>query len=148
MSSGTVRLHRVLAAPPERVWRAFTDAAALAKWLPPHGFTCHVYDIDAQTGGMFRMQFTNFANGQSHAFGGQYLELQPPEYLRYIERFDDPGLPGEMETTITLMELSCGTELNIVQVGIPELIPEEMCYLGWQASLDQLRLLVETVPAG
>jgi uncharacterized protein YndB with AHSA1/START domain len=144
MPTGTVRFHRVLRAPPERVFRAFTDADAMAKWLPPNGFTGKVHSMDARVGGGYRMSFTNFADGKSHAFGGQYLELVPNERLRYTDAFDDPGLPGQMVTTVTLAKVSMGTEVNIVQEGIPEAIPEEMCYLGWQDSLVLLAKLVET----
>jgi uncharacterized protein YndB with AHSA1/START domain len=143
MSNGTVRLHRVLRATPERVYRAFLDADALPKWLPPNGFTGRVHHIDAQVGGSFRMSFTNFSTGQTHSFGGEYLELVPYERLRYTDKFDDPNLPGEMQTTVTLSAISCGTELNVVQEGIPEVIPTEACYLGWQESLALLAKLVE-----
>jgi len=142
-ASNTVRLHRVLRAPPERVYRAFLDADAMAKWLPPHGFTGKVHHLDAKVGGTYKMSFTNFSTGQSHAFGGQYLELAPHERIKYTDRFDDPNLPGEMVTTITLRKVSCGTELNVVQEGIPEMIPVEACYLGWQESLSLLANLVE-----
>lgn len=148
MSDRTVRLHRVLKCPPERLYRAFLDAAALAKWLPPHGFTCTVHQMDARVGGGFRMSFQNFSNGQSHSFGGEYLELVPHERLRYTDRFDDPALPGQIEVTLTFTPVMCGTELHVVQAGIPEVIPLEMCYLGWQESLSQLALLVEPdIPA-
>lgn len=140
---GTVRFHRVLKAPPERVYRAFTSADALVKWIPPHGFTCTVHQLDVRVGGGFRMAFTNFTTGQSHSFGGEYLELVPDALLRYVDRFDDPGLPGEMQVSITLRPVSCGTELQIVQEGIPDVIPVEMCTLGWQESLALLALLVE-----
>ncbi|MBK9304628.1 MAG: SRPBCC family protein [bacterium] len=143
MATGTVRLHRVLRAPPERVYRAFLDADAMAKWLPPHGFTGKVHHLDARVGGTFRMSFTNFTTGGGHAFGGEYLELVPNERIRYNDKFDDPNLPGEMIATITLQAVSCGTELGIVQEGIPEVIPVEMCYLGWQESLAMLAQLVE-----
>jgi uncharacterized protein YndB with AHSA1/START domain len=143
MATGTVRLHRVLRAKPERVYRAFLDAQALAKWLPPYGFTCTVHDLDARVGGSFRMSFTNFGSGNGHSFGGVYRELVPSVSISYSDRFDDPNLPGEMSTTITLAQVSCGTELSIVQEGIPEAIPVEMCYLGWQESLLQLATLVE-----
>jgi uncharacterized protein YndB with AHSA1/START domain len=143
MATGTVRLHRVLRAPPERVYRAFVDAAAMAKWLPPHGFTCTVHQMEARVGGSFRMSFANFASGQGHSFGGEYLELVPHERLRYTDRFDDPALPGELIVTIALKPVSCGTEIAIVQEGIPEVIPVEMCTLGWQESLNQLAALVE-----
>ena len=143
MSTGTIRLHRVLGAKPERVYRAFLDAAALAKWLPPYGFTCQVHQIEAKTGGRYRMSFTNFTTGKGHSFGGEYRELVPFERIRYTDSFDDPNLPGEMQTTITLKQVSCGTDLTVVQEGVPEAIPVEMCYLGWQQSLAQLAHLVE-----
>ena len=143
MATGTVRLHRVLRAPAERVYRAFVTAEAMAKWLPPNGFTATVHQIDARAGGTFRMSFTNFTTGQSHSFGGEYLELAPHERIRYTDRFDDPNLPGVMHVTVTLRAVSCGTELNVVQEGIPEAIPVEMCYLGWQESLVLLAKLVE-----
>jgi uncharacterized protein YndB with AHSA1/START domain len=141
MATGTVRFHRVLAAPPERVYRAFLDADAMAKWLPPHGFTGHVYSMDAKVGGSYRMSFNNFSANKSHAFGGKYLELVPNERLRYTASFDDPNLPGEMTTTITLRKVSVGTEIDIVQEGIPAVIPPEACYLGWQDSLTLLTQL-------
>ena len=143
MSTNTVRLHRVLRAPPERIYRAFLDADAMAKWLPPHGFTGKVHQMDAQLGGNWRMSFTNFTSGDSHSFGGKYLELVPGERLRYTSRFDDPNLPGEMQTTVSLAAVSCGTELTVVQEGIPAVIPTEACYLGWQQSLTLLTQLVE-----
>ena len=143
MATGTVRLHRVLRAPPERVYRAFVDADAMAKWLPPYGFTCQVQHMDARVGGTFRMSFTHFSNGQSHAFGGEYLEMLPNERLCYTDKFDDPNLPGVMKVTVTFKAVSVGTELNAVQEGIPEIIPVEACYLGWQESLAQLAKLVE-----
>jgi uncharacterized protein YndB with AHSA1/START domain len=143
MPTGTIRLHRVLRAAPERVYRAFLDADAMAKWLPPHGYTCRVHDMDAKVGGTFRMAFTNFGTGNGHSFGGEYRELVPSERIRYTDKFDDPNLPGEMLTTVTLRQVSCGTELNVVQEGLPEAIPLEMCYLGWQESLAQLATLVE-----
>jgi uncharacterized protein YndB with AHSA1/START domain len=143
-STNTVRLHRVLRATPERVYRAFIDADALAKWLPPNGYTCKVHEMDAKVGGSFKMSFTNFSTGQSHSFGGTYLDLTPHERIRYVEKFDDPNLPGEMQTTITLKKVSCGTEVTIVQEGIPAAIPAEMCYLGWQESLASLVKLVES----
>ena len=139
----TVRLHRVLHAPPERVYRAFLDADARAKWLPPNGFTGKVHESNETVGGSYRMSFTNFSNGQSHSWGGTYLELVPNERLRYSDRFDDPNLPGEMTVTVTFKAVSVGTELNIVQEGIPDAIPVEMCYLGWQESLVLLGKLVE-----
>ena len=143
MSGNTVRLHRVFKAPPERVYRAFLDADAMAKWLPPNGFTGKVHHLDAKVGGSYRMSFTNFTTGQSHAFGGDYVELVPNERLRYTDKFDDPNLPGVMQTTVTLRAVFCGTELNVVQEGIPEVIPAEACYLGWQESLILLAKLVE-----
>ena len=143
MPTGTVRLHRILRTKPERVYRAFLDADAMAKWLPPHGFTCKVQHMDAHVGGTFKMSFTNFTTGNGHAFGGEYRELVPNERIRYSDKFDDPNMPGEMETTVSLKPVLCGTEVNIVQEGIPEMIPVEMCYLGWQESLAQLATLVE-----
>ncbi|HZY16605.1 MAG TPA: SRPBCC family protein [Ramlibacter sp.] len=143
MPTGTVRLHRVLRARPDAVYRAFLDADAMAKWLPPHGFTCKVHHLDAKVGGSYKMAFTNFSTGHVHAFGGEYRELVPAERLRYTDRFDDPNLPGEMQTTVVLKPVSCGTDLSIVQEGIPGAIPLEMCYLGWQESLGQLAKLVE-----
>jgi uncharacterized protein YndB with AHSA1/START domain len=140
---GTVKLHRVFKAPPQRVYKAFLDPAAMAKWLPPYGFTCKVHQLDAKVGGTFRMSFTNFGSGNAHSFGGKYLELAPGERIKYTDKFDDPNLPGEMITTVTLKAVSCGTELNVVQEGIPAAIPAEMCYLGWQESLMQLATLVE-----
>ena len=139
----TVRLHRVLRAAPAKVYRAFLDADAMAKWLPPNGFTGKVHHLDARVGGTYKMSFTNFGSGHSHAFGGQYLELVPHERIRYTDRFDDPNLPGEMKTEVTLKKVSCGTELNVVQEGIPDAIPAEACYLGWQESLTLLAKLVE-----
>ncbi len=147
--SGTVHLHRVLRAPAERIYRAFLEPEAICKWLPPHGFTCTVHEIDVRVGGGFRMSFTNFGTGGSHSFGGKYLELEPGQRIRYTDRFDDPGLPGEMITTVSLRPVSCGTDLNIVQEGIPSVIPLEMCYLGWQESLTMLAHLVEPeIPDG
>jgi len=143
MSTGTLRLHRVLRSTPERVYRALLEADALAKWIPPYGFTCKVHHLDARVGGSFRMSFTNFATGHSESFGGEYLELVPHQRLRYTDHFDDPNLPGEIQVTVILIPVSCGTEINIVQEGIPEVIPVEMCYLGWQESLAQLATLVE-----
>ena len=143
MVSNTVQLHRVLRATPERLYRAFLDADAMAKWLPPNGFTGKVHHIDAKVGGTYKMSFTNFTTGHSHSFGGKYLELVPNERIRHTDEFDDPNLPGEMETTISLKQVFCGTELNIVQEGIPEAIPLEACYLGWQESLTLLVQLVE-----
>lgn len=139
----TIRLHRVLKAAPRRVYRAFTDADALAKWLPPYGFTCTVHQLDAKVGGTHKMSFTNFTTGKSHSFGGRYLEMRPHELIRYTDKFDDPNLPGEMQVTVTLREVSCGTELTIVQEGVPDVIPAEQCYLGWQESLAQLANLAE-----
>lgn len=143
MTTNTVRLHRVLRTKPERVYRAFLDAGAMVKWLPPHGFTGTVHELDARVGGRYRMSFTNFGSGASHSFGGEYLELVPNERIRNTDRFDDPNLPGEMITTVTLTQVSVGTELNIVQEGIPAAIPAEACYLGWQESLTLLAQLVE-----
>ena len=143
MPTGTVRLHRVLRASPERVYRAFLDADAMAKWIPPYGFTCKVHHMDAKVGGTYKMSFVNFSSGNGHSFGGKYLEIVPLEKIRYTDKFDDPKLPGEMLTTVTFKKVSCGTELNVVQEGIPEAIPVEMCYLGWQESLAQLAKLVE-----
>ena len=139
----TIRLHRVLKAAPDRVYRAFTDADAMAKWLPPYGFTCKVRHLDARVGGKHEASFTNFTTGKSHAFGGTYLELKPNELIRYTDRFDDPALPGEMLVTVTLEKVSCGTELTVVQEGVPDVIPAEACYLGWQESLTQLANLVD-----
>lgn len=139
----TVRFHRVLRAAPERVYRAFLDADALAKWLPPHGFTGKVHHIDAKVGGTYRMSFTNFSTGRSHSFGGEFLELVPHERIRHTDRFDDPNLPGEMETTVLLKQVSFGTELSIVQEGVPDVIPPEACFVGWQESLTLLTMLVE-----
>ena len=147
-STGTVTLHRVFRAPPDRVYRAFIDPDAMAKWLPPHGFTGRVLGMDARVGGRYRMQFTNFSNGQSHAFGGEYLELVPGERIVHTDSFDDPNLPGEMRTTITFRPVLVGTEVTAVQEGIPAVIPTEMCYLGWQESLQLLALLIEAeIPA-
>jgi uncharacterized protein YndB with AHSA1/START domain len=148
MSTGTVRLHRVLRAGPERIYKAFLDAPAMAKWLPPYGFTCTVHHLDARVGGTFKMSFENFGAGQGHSFGGEYQELVPHSSIRYTDRFDDPNMPGEMRVSVSLKQVSCGTELNIVQEGIPAVIPVEMCYLGWQESLEQLAKLVEPqIPA-
>ena len=143
MSTNTIRLHRVLKAPPERIYRAFLEADAMVKWLPPHGFTGRVEHVEARVGGTYRMSFPNLSNGQSHAFGGRYLELVPNERIRHTDAFDDPSLPGEMQTTISLRPVSCGTEVDIVQEGIPAMIPPEACHLGWQESLLLLALLVE-----
>ena len=142
MSTNTIRLHRVLRSTPERVYRAFLDAPALAKWLPPNGFTGKVHQMDARVGGGYKMSFTNFTTGKSHSFGGKYLELKPNELIRYTDKFDDPNLPGEMQVTVTLKKVLCGTELSVVQEGVPDVIPAEMCYLGWQESLEQLAKLV------
>jgi len=143
MTTHTIRLHRVLRATPERVYRAFLDADALAKWLPPNGFTAKVHHMEAKVGGGFRMSFTNFTTGNSHSFGGEYLELVPHERIRYTDRFDDPNLPGVMQVTVELKPVSCGTELSVVQEGVPSVIPSEACYLGWQESLILLAKLVE-----
>ncbi|HEU5071020.1 MAG TPA: SRPBCC family protein [Verrucomicrobiae bacterium] len=142
-NTNTVRLHRVLRATPERIYRAFLDADAMTKWLPPNGFTGKVHHLDARIGGTFKMSFTNFTTRKSHSFGGTYLELKPDELLRYTDRFDDPNLPGEMVTTVSLKQVFCGTEVNITQEGIPPMIPAEACYLGWQESLTLLAKLVE-----
>ena len=142
-ATGTVRLHRVLTAPPQRIYRAFLDTHALAKWLPPHGFTGHVHEMDAREGGGYRMTFTNFSSGNSHSFGGTFVELVPNQRIRHTDTFDDPNLPGEMQTTITLRKVMVGTEIEIVQEGIPAVIPTEACYLGWQESLTLLAQLVQ-----
>ena len=144
MPTNTVQLHRVIRAQPERIYRAFLQADAMAKWLPPYGFTCKVHHVEAKVGGTFKMSFTNFGTGNGHSFGGEYLELVPAAKISYTDKFDDPKLPGTMKTTVTFKQVSCGTELHIVQEGMPELIPVEMCYLGWQESLAQLVMLVET----
>jgi len=143
MATGTVQLHRVLKAEPAHIYKAFLDAESLAKWLPPYGFTCRVQHLDPRVGGGFKMSFTNFTTAQSHSFGGEYLELLPGEKISYTDKFDDPGLPGVMRTTVSLKAVLCGTELSVVQEGIPAEIPTEMCYLGWQESLLQLANLVE-----
>lgn len=143
MSAHTIRLHRVLRGTPEKVYRAFLDGDAMSKWLPPNGFTGKVHHMDARIGGTYKMSFTNFSTGKSHSFGGEFLELVPHERIRYTDRFDDPNLPGEIRTTVVLKKVSCGTELNIVQEGVPEAIPAEACYLGWQESLNLLAQLVE-----
>jgi uncharacterized protein YndB with AHSA1/START domain len=143
MAENTVKFHRVLRAKPERVYKAFIDADAMAKWLPPNGFTGKVHEMDVRVGGRYRMSFTNFSSGKSHAFGGEFLELVENKRLRYTDKFEDPNMPGEMETTVDIREVSVGTELNVVQTGIPEAIPVEACYLGWQESLKLLTLLVE-----
>jgi uncharacterized protein YndB with AHSA1/START domain len=142
-NTSTIRLHRVVHAPPERVYRAFLDAKAMVKWLPPNGFTGEVHHLDAKVGGTYKMSFTNFTTGNSHSFGGEYLELKANERIRHTDRFDDPNMPGEMQTTITLKQVSVGTELNVVQEGVPAVIPAEACYLGWQESLTLLTKLVE-----
>jgi uncharacterized protein YndB with AHSA1/START domain len=144
MSTNTIKLHRVLRASPEKVYRAFLDGEAMAKWLPPNGFTGKVHHIDAKVGGTYKMSFTNFSSGKSHSFGGTFLELTPHELIRYTDKFDDPNLPGEIQTTISLKQVSVGTELNVVQEGVPGVIPAEACYLGWQDSLVLLAKLVET----
>ncbi|GEP98492.1 SRPBCC family protein [Chitinophaga cymbidii] len=141
--SNNVSLHRVLKASPEKVYRAFTEATAIASWLPPYGFLCTVHEMDAKTGGTYRMSFQNFSTGNSHSFGGAYLELKPNEFLKYTDKFDDPNLPGEMITTVSLRNTIAGTEIKITQEGIPDAIPAEMCYLGWQESLEKLAKLVE-----
>jgi uncharacterized protein YndB with AHSA1/START domain len=143
MATGTVRFHRVLRTKPERLYRAFLEADAMAKWLPPFGFTCTVHHMEPKVGGTYKMSFRNFTTGNSHSFGGKYLELVPNERIHYTDSFDDPNLPGLMHTTVTLRPVSCGTEVHIVQEGLPEAIPTEMCYLGWQESLEQLARLVE-----
>jgi len=143
MNTNTIRLHRVLRAAPEKVYRAFLDPDALAKWLPPNGFTCKVHQLEVKVGGTHKISFTNFGTGKSHSFGGTYVELVPGEKIRYTDKFDDPNLPGPMQATITLKKVMCGTELNIVQEGVPAVIPAEMCYLGWQDSLMLLAKLVE-----
>lgn len=143
MSTNTVELHRVLRSTAERVYRAFTTPAAYAKWLPPHGFTGTVHEMDSRVGGRYRMSFTNFSTGDSHAFGGEYLELEPGQRVRYTAVFEDPGLPGQMQTTVTLREVACGVDVQIRQEGIPEVIPLASCYLGWQESLELLARLVE-----
>ena len=148
MPTNTVRLHRVLRAPSERIYRAFLNADALAKWLPPNGFTGKVHHLDAKVGGTYKMSFTNFTTGNSHSFGGEYLELLPNERIRHTDKFDDPNLPGTMQVTVSFRKVSCGTELNVVQEGIPEAIPLEACYLGWQQSLALLAQLVEAETPG
>jgi len=143
MPTGTIRLYKVFRATPERLYRAFLDGDAMAKWLPPYGFTCKVHHMEARVGGTYRMSFTNFSTGHSHFFGGEYRELVPDEKICYTDRFEDPNLPGEMKTTVTLTKVSCGTAVEIVQEGVPEVIPPEMCYLGWQESIAQLSHLVD-----
>ncbi|ACD21471.1 SRPBCC family protein [Paraburkholderia phytofirmans] len=145
MATGTIHLHRVLRATPERIYRAFLEPDAIVRWLPPYGFTCQVHHMDVKVGGTHKMSFRNFGTGHGHSFGGEYLELVPFEKIRYSDRFDDPNLPGEMQATISLRQVSCGTELTVLQEGVPEVIPVEMCYLGWQESLVQLARLVEPV---
>ena len=149
MPGQTVRLHRVLRTTPEKLYRAFLEPDAVAKWIPPCGFTCTVHSLDAKVGGGFKMSFRNFGTGHSHSFGGTYLELVPGERIRYNDKFDDPGLPGEMQVSVEMKKVSCGTEMNIEQSGVPDAIPAEMCYLGWQESLEQLAKLVEPdIPNG
>lgn len=149
MSTHTIRLHRVLRSTPEKIYRAFLEPDALSKWIPPYGFTGKVHHLDAKVGGTYKMSFTNFSTGQSHSFGGKYVELVPHERLLYTDKFDDPNLPGEISVTITLKKVLCGTEVNVVQGGVPAVIPAEMCYLGWQESLEQLTKLVEPeIPNG
>ena len=143
MTTNTIRLHRVVRATPQKIYKAFLDPHAMSKWLPPNGFTGKVHQMDAKVGGKYKMSFTNFSTGKSHSFGGEYLELTPHERIRYTDRFDDPNLPGEIQTTITFKKISCGTELNILQEGVPAVIPAEACYLGWQESLALLAKLVE-----
>jgi uncharacterized protein YndB with AHSA1/START domain len=147
MSDNSVTLHRVIKASPEKIFRAFTDPNAMAAWLPPYGFLCTVHNMDVKVGGMFRMSFTNFSTGNGHSFGGEYKEVKPNEFLKYTDKFDDPNLPGEMTTSVWLKKVSVGTELKVIQEGIPSVIPVEMCYLGWQESLDKLIKLVEPVIA-
>ena len=148
MSSRSVQLHRVLRTPPDKVYRAFLEPAAMSKWLPPYGFTCQVHHMDAKVGGTFRMTFQNFSSGHGHSFGGEYMELVANQLLRYTDKFDDPNLPGVMQVTVTLKPVLCGTDISIVQDGIPDVIPLEMCYLGWQESLAQLATLVEPIIPG
>lgn len=143
MATGTVRFHRVLRTSPEKLYKAFIDPDAMCKWLPPHGFTGKVHSMDARVGGAYKMSFTNFSSGNSHSFGGKFVEMVPGEKLSYTDAFDDPNLPGTMKTTVLLTKVSCGTELNVTQEGIPEAIPVEMCYLGWQESLELLKQLIE-----
>jgi uncharacterized protein YndB with AHSA1/START domain len=149
MATNTIRLHRVLRANPKKIYRAFTEQDAVSRWLPPNGFTCTVHTLDARVGGTHKMTFRNFTTGNGHSFGGEYLELVPGERIRYTDEFDDPNLPGKMVTTISLREVSCGTELNVVQENVPDVIPPESCYLGWQESLEHLARLVEPeIPDG
>lgn len=143
MEKNTVTLHRVFTAPPEKIFRAFADPDAMASWLPPFGFVCKVHQLDFKTGGIYKMSFTNFSTGNAHSFGGEYLEIIPNKSLKYTDKFDDPNMPGEMITTVQLKQVSCGTELHITQTGIPDVIPTEMCYLGWQESLEKLKKLTE-----
>jgi uncharacterized protein YndB with AHSA1/START domain len=143
MAANTIKLHRVLRAAPEKIYRAFLDADAMAKWLPPHGFTCKVHQLDARVGGKYKMSFTNFSTGRGHSFGGEYVEMVPNQRLRYTDKFDDPNLPGVMNTTVTLTKVSTGTEMHVVQEGVPDVIPAEACYMGWQESLELLAKLVE-----
>lgn len=143
MKNNSVKLHRVLAAPVEKLFKAFTDADAMASWIPPYGFVCKVHSMDAKVGGTYKMSFINFTTGNGHSFGGEYLEIIPNEFIKYTDQFDDENLPGKMITTVEFKSVSCGTELNILQEGIPDVIPVEMCYLGWQDSLDKLKRLVE-----
>ncbi len=143
MTNNSVTLHRVLKASPEKVFRAFTDSNAMTFWLPPYGYLCVVHSLDAHVGGSYKMSFTNFSTGNAHSFGGEFLEIIPNEFLKYTDKFDDPNLPGEMITSVWLNKVSCGTELKVIQEGIPSIIPTEMCYLGWQESLDKLKKLVE-----
>lgn len=145
MATNTVKLHRIFAASPEKVFKAFTDADAMAAWLPPYGFVCKVHSMDFKVGGTYKMTFSNFGTGNGHTFGGKYLEIVPNQFLKYTDQFDDPNLPGEMITTYEFKKVLCGTELIAIQEGIPEMIPVEMCYLGWQESLDKLKRLVEPV---
>ena len=149
MANNSVSLHRVIKAPPEKVYRAFTDSLAMASWLPPYGFLCTVHEMDVKTGGSFRMSFHNFSTGNGHSFGGKYVEVKPNEFLKYTDKFDDPNLPGEMMTSVWLQKVLVGTEMKVLQEGIPTVIPVEMCYLGWQESLDKLVRLVEpNIPDG
>lgn len=145
MSSNNVSLHRVLKAPPEKVYRAFTEAIALASWIPPYGFLCSVHEMNVQVGGTYKMSFHNFSTGNGHSFGGQYVEIKPNQFLKYTDKFDDPNLPGEMTTSVWIKKVSVGTEINILQEDIPDMIPVDMCYLGWQESLEKLAKLVEPV---
>jgi uncharacterized protein YndB with AHSA1/START domain len=143
MENNTVSLHRVITASPEKIFRAFSDPLAYSSWLPPYGFVCEVHQMDFKVGGKYKMTFFNFSSGNGHSFGGEFLEIKPNEFIKYCDRFDDPNLPGEMITTVSLKKVSCGTDLKIVQTGIPDAIPVEMCYLGWQESLDKMKRLVE-----